>query len=53
VGAMADPVKIIEVAIVAGNVFVVFSDGRVTALHRDEIYSRSEEAPHYPDRDVP
>jgi hypothetical protein len=49
---MADTVKIIEVAVLAGNVFVVFSDGRVTFLHREELYSKSVEPPHYPDHDM-
>jgi hypothetical protein len=46
---MSEPVRIIEVAMIAGNVFVVFSDGRITLLHRDEIYAKSMEPPPYPD----
>jgi hypothetical protein len=48
---MSKNVKIIEVAMIAGNVFVVFSDGRITLLHRDEIYAKSMDAPSYPDQE--
>jgi hypothetical protein len=50
---MAHQVKIIEAAIVGGNVVVVFSDGRLTHLKRDDIHAQSIEAPPEPDRDIP
>jgi hypothetical protein len=47
---MAEKVKIIEVAILEGDVLVTFSDGRITWLNRDEIHAQSIEAPEEPDR---
>jgi hypothetical protein len=49
---MAEKVKIIEVAILEGDVLVTFSDGRITRLNRDEIHAQSIEAPPEPDRSV-
>jgi hypothetical protein len=45
---MLDQVKIIEVVLIKGDVLVVFSDGRITTLHRDYLYSQSVELPPYP-----
>jgi hypothetical protein len=47
---MEDKPKIIEVSRLAGNVLVVFSDGRVATLAADSIYAVSVEPP--PDLDL-
>jgi hypothetical protein len=50
---MAEKLKIIEVAILEGDVLVTFSDGRITRLDCDEIHGQSIEAPPEPDRNIP
>ena len=50
---MADPPEIIELALIAGNVLVTFSDGRITRLDRADIHAQSIEVPPEPDRDIP
>jgi hypothetical protein len=50
---MAEKVKIIEVALLEGDVFVTFSDGRIARLDRGDIHAQSIEAPPEPDREVP
>jgi hypothetical protein len=41
--------KVIEVATIAGNVLVTFSDGRIAMLDAYEIYLESTEPPPDPD----
>ena len=50
---MVERAKIIELALIAGNVLVTFSDGRITRLDRDDLHAQSIEAPPEPDRDIP
>lgn len=46
---MAEQVKIIEIALIRGDVLVTFSDGRITHLDADDIHAQFIEAPPYPD----
>jgi hypothetical protein len=46
---MVEVVKIIEIALIGGDVLVTFSDGRITLLDADAIHAQSIEAPTYPD----
>jgi hypothetical protein len=50
---MTEKVKIIEVALLEGDVLVTFADGRITRLDRADLHAQSIEAPPEPDRDIP
>jgi hypothetical protein len=50
---MAEKAKIIEVALLEGDVLVTFSDGRITRLDRADLHAQSIEAPPEPDREIP